>query len=832
MLKRIVWSSDILRIIFYMILRIILRIIFSIVLYSMNEILENSQRTTFAPHCLIDYDCKLSDVLTWTGTAWVPLAQPVELPAGTTNNILKWNGSAWVSAAALPLLPAGVTTGNVLTWNGSNWISSPVPTELPAGSPTNYILTWNGSAWVAAAQPTELPAGGTTNNILTHNGTTWVSAASTTLLPAGVTTNNVLTWNGSTWISSAPPTELPASSTTNYILTWNGSAWVGSVQPVELPASSTTNYVLTWNGSAWVGAALSSGVSSELITSTTSTTTVVDPTKLNSFLRGPPNIEWLNKMTTNNNSRLNHMTINSANVIVALQTNLAVNAYNANGTLGLTSTYTTGMEGALICYNKSGVAQWFARYVASTNFVFLSRVTCDSSDNIYLSFSQGGGSTTLYNAGGTSTVSVTGNSQWDGRLAKFNSSGTAQWIARMSADVSGENNMHCFAYGGNVYLTGYHSSAFNIYNAANTSILSLNYGDTASNVFIIKYNSSGTPLWAVRVCNVNGDSPYCYADDSGVYLTVVMGASGSITFYSAGNTSAGSTTAAPGVIIVKFDNNGNYLWNARQTSPSAGVTHTSHLYGGSIYTVSYVSGGTYWDVYNASGVKAKSLPCSSNTILTRHDSAGHCVYSYSIANNSYGTTINRNAMRVNKFGIYIGQQVTASNYFYNFNGTQYSQQYVVTGTGTNAFVAYSHDGFVQWLTYLVSPASTTAWVGGLEIDNTDLYVSSIYAGNSVSLSLGGTTKSATSSNTSDEYVAKIALSPKFTLANPVSTSYKNITSDVTVDGAITRVTPASAISYKGKSYTSINLLRNGASCNLIWNGTNWRVVSENDVLYV
>ena len=104
-------------------------------------------------------------------------------------------------------------------------------------------------------------------------------------------------------------------------------------------------------------------------------------------------------------------------------------------------------------------------------------VTTDSSDNIYVTGKTYGDLDGNTNSGGLDIF-----------LVKYNSSGTKQWTKQLGTSSSDEGNGVTTDSSGNIYVTGETQGGLdgNTYSG---------YGD----IFLVKYNSSGTKQWTKQL---------------------------------------------------------------------------------------------------------------------------------------------------------------------------------------------------------------------------------------------------------------------------------------------------------------------------------------------
>jgi len=243
----------------------------------------------------------------------------------------------------------------------------------------------------------------------------------------------------------------------------------------------------------------------------------------------------------------------------------------------------------LVKYNSSGTKQW-TKQLGTHSYESGSGVTTDSSGNIYVTGSTGGGLD-----GNTSSSSY----NHDIFLVKYNSSGTKQWTKQLGSSESDSGSGVTTDSSGNIYVTGYTGGGLD----GNT------FSGGHTDIFLVKYDSSGTKQWTKQLGTSSFDSGNDVTTDSSGNIYVTGKTSGSLD----GNTDPGGDWND--IILVKYDSSGTRQW-IKQLGSSLndwgdGVTTDSS---GNIYitgfTHGYLDGNTnsgWSDIflvkYNSSGSK-------------------------------------------------------------------------------------------------------------------------------------------------------------------------------------------------------------------------------------
>jgi hypothetical protein len=173
-------------------------------------------------------------------------------------------------------------------------------------------------------------------------------------------------------------------------------------------------------------------------------------------------------------------------------------------------------------------------------------IATDASGNIYVTgfFSE----TTSF---GTTNLVSSGTE--DVFVAKYNPAGTLLWARRAGGNEYDEGRGIAVDSGGNVYVTGLFQ------NNATFAPTNLN-SSGGSDVFIAKYDTQGTLLWARKAGGDLFDEAYALALDKAgnVYIT---GSFEETAMF--GSTTLTNTSGSLDVFVAKCDSNGAFLWARR-----------------------------------------------------------------------------------------------------------------------------------------------------------------------------------------------------------------------------------------------------------------------------
>jgi len=204
--------------------------------------------------------------------------------------------------------------------------------------------------------------------------------------------------------------------------------------------------------------------------------------------------------------------------------NVYVSGWTSGGLDGNSSAGSSDLF--VVKYNSSGTKQW-TQQLGTSSTDEAQGVATDSSDNVYVAVSTSGGLDGNSSAGG-----------WDLFVVKYNSSGTKQWTKQLGTSSDDKANGVATDSSGNVYVAG-----------STQGGLDGNSSAGGYDLFVVKYNSSGTKQWTKQLGTSSGDSAQGVATDSSGNVNVAGETQGGMD----GNSSAGGND----LFVVKYDSDGN-----------------------------------------------------------------------------------------------------------------------------------------------------------------------------------------------------------------------------------------------------------------------------------
>jgi uncharacterized delta-60 repeat protein len=296
---------------------------------------------------------------------------------------------------------------------------------------------------------------------------------------------------------------------------------------------------------------------------------------------------WTRQMGSANNDTVSGVAVDSGgNIYVAGRT---------GDTLpGSPTTYQGGNDIFLVKYNTTGDNVW-TRQMGSPDSDTVSGVAVDSEGNIYVAGFTGGtlpGSPTTHRGGG-----------FDLFLVKYNSTGDNVWTRQMGSPNSDTVSGVAADSEGNIYVAGY---------TLGTLPGSPTKNQGGSDLFLVKYNSTGDSVWTRQMGSPFNDTVSGVAvDTTGIYV--------------AGYTSStlpGSPTTNQGsddLFLVKYNSAGDNAWTRQfGTSDIDDAMAVVVDSGGNIYMAGFTLGTLPGSPTTNQG--------GSDLFLVKYNSAGDNVW--------------------------------------------------------------------------------------------------------------------------------------------------------------------------------------------------------------
>ncbi|MFA6268855.1 MAG: hypothetical protein WC652_03525, partial [archaeon] len=347
----------------------------------------------------------------------------------------------------------------------------------------------------------------------------------------------------------------------------------------------------------------------------------------------------------------------------------------------------------------------------------------DSSGNMYVT---GYFSSSVLGFG--NDINLTGTTNGDFFVVKYNSSGVAQWAKTSESETGGDWDMAVSVFAdssGNVYVAGSFLSA-SLHFGNDVNLINTGVGGVAD-FFIVKYNSSGVAQWAKGPIGETGTTTdgvnSIFVDSSGnVYATGGFSAE-SISFGNDVNLDNGSGID---FFVVKYDSSGVAQWakNAVGTGPYTEQGNSVFVdSSGNVYLT-----GTFYSPNLGFGNDVNltnSNPNQPNFFVVKYDSSGVAQWAKGPSSGTGGSTETAYSVFVDASGnVYAGGYFTSTT-------LGFGNDINLTNMGSNDFfvVKYDSSGVAQWARGASSETGTSyEHVNSVFVDSdNNVYVAGSFA---------------------------------------------------------------------------------------------------------
>lgn len=301
-------------------------------------------------------------------------------------------------------------------------------------------------------------------------------------------------------------------------------------------------------------------------------------------------------------------------------------------------------------------------------------IAVDASNNVFVTGGFGSASINF----GSGSLSNAGSPTNDVFVTKYDANGTNLWSKSAGGTNADAGLSAAVDSLGNVYVTGQYTSA-----SINFGTGVLNNASTGTqDLFIVKYNGSGTAAWAVR----SGGSLDDFGQSIAVKKTAVYVTGG----FSSSSVMFGTTTltnASAGtndVLLAKYDNNGNAIWAKKsggadsEAGNGVALDSMGNVYITGYFSSSSISFGTI--TVNDFSVGYRDL------FVAALDAAGTSLWATEVGS-SYDETANAIAVNSTGANIYVGGT-------FNSGAVGFGTTTLYKGCGDDVFVAKLTGGAV------------------------------------------------------------------------------------------------------------------------------------------
>lgn len=236
----------------------------------------------------------------------------------------------------------------------------------------------------------------------------------------------------------------------------------------------------------------------------------------------------------------------------------ATGSYNSSGMTfdNITITNNGSTDAFIAKYNNSGSIVWAKTIGGIGSESSWGGITIDASGNVYLT---GQFSSTVLTVG-TFTLNKSGNYWNDFYLIKLDNNGNVKW-AKSGGGLRDECGTSVSVdLSGNVFITGYYTSD-TIKIGSDTLINAVNFSLPSQDIFLIKYDNTGSVKWAKSIGGSSNDIGRKVINDNlgFTYLTGYF-ASPTLSISASTFTLPNNGLAYNDILLLKYDLNGSIVF--------------------------------------------------------------------------------------------------------------------------------------------------------------------------------------------------------------------------------------------------------------------------------
>ncbi|MEI6523780.1 MAG: SBBP repeat-containing protein [Bacteroidota bacterium] len=313
------------------------------------------------------------------------------------------------------------------------------------------------------------------------------------------------------------------------------------------------------------------------------------------------------------------------------------------------------------------------------------------------------------------------------------------WAKSAGGTASESGNGTCTDASGNIYVTGSFTSptiTFGTITLTNSTQFGL------SDIYIVKYSTDGTVLWAKSEGGSNNDNAKSICTDTnGNFYIAGNFSSDTLTFGTISLVNSFISFNSPNVFIVKYDPNGNVLW-----AKSAGGTEVDQCnsitadVSGNVYITGYFESDTI--TFGASSfTNANFIGFPSDVFIAKYSTDGDVIWAKAAGSTSFdmGQSVSTDASGNVYVTGYYGDSITF--------GTN-----VLTNSGVSDvfLVKYNPDGTELWAKSLVGAGADNCYCASTDL-NGNVFITGTFNGSM--LSFGSITLNSSGNN--NIFLAKI-----------------------------------------------------------------------------
>jgi photosystem II stability/assembly factor-like uncharacterized protein len=335
------------------------------------------------------------------------------------------------------------------------------------------------------------------------------------------------------------------------------------------------------------------------------------------------NLLWARRAGGTSSDRATAIAVSDSDVYIT-GTFYGTASFNTPASVGTYEVTSAGGSDIFVAkYTDAGEIQW-ARRAGGANQDSGNGITTLGTD-VYVSGTFE--STANFNTpSNTGSNSITSDGEKDIFIAKFSSSGNYQWAKRAGGPNSELSNK-MVATASHIYLTGSFSGTVNFNTPSSTSSNVLT-SIGGSDIFLAKYNPSGTVEWIKRGGGLGDDTGYgITASETDIYLTGYFSATANFNTPSATGSNELTSAGEYDLFVAKYNFSGDVQWLKRAggTGTDAGVG--IGVSGSNVYLTGVFSVNANFNTPSATGINEITGQGFTSHFLAKYTSSGDYISS-------------------------------------------------------------------------------------------------------------------------------------------------------------------------------------------------------------
>lgn len=285
------------------------------------------------------------------------------------------------------------------------------------------------------------------------------------------------------------------------------------------------------------------------------------------------------------------------------------------------------------------------------------------------------------------SLSATSAGDQDGFIVKYNAQGEEQWVRRIGG--TGLDNINGIAISGtDLYITGSFNGVAN-FNTPSSFVNNVITSAGSSDIFLAKFNLSGTFLWTRRAGGIGSDVSYSVAaSGADVYITGSFRETANFNTPSAFGSNEITSIGNIDIFIAKYNSSGDRQFQRRAGSTGNDIGRGVIVALNGVYITGEFTGDAHFNSFGGPGITSLTSAGGSDIFVAKYDFSGNILWT-----RRAGGTLNDIGYGIAN----IGDNVFITGHFFdvaNFNtpSTSGSNELISAGITDGFFARFNGNG--------------------------------------------------------------------------------------------------------------------------------------------